>query len=77
MNLWTNTIAATFAAILIGGPSINPASAVPHESGRVHTGLHAGMDVQGANYVNPRSAPQGSQSIQKSNASGRTNGLQG
>jgi len=91
MKLTKNTIAATFAALLIGGLSISPASAVPHESGRVYTGSHTGphesgrvytgshtgTDVQGANYVNPRSAPEGSQSIQKSNAQGKTNGRQG
>jgi len=77
MKLTKNTIAATFAALLIGGLSISPASAVPHQTGRVYTGSHTGTDVQGANYVNPRSAPEGSQSIQKSNAQGKTNGRQG
>ena len=77
MKLTKNTIAATFAAILIGGLSISPASAVPHQSGRDYTGSHTGTEVQGATYVNPRSAPEGSQSIQKSNAQGKTNGRQG
>jgi hypothetical protein len=77
MKLTKNTIAATFAALLIGGLSISPASAVPHQSGRVFTGTHTGTDVQGAIYVNPRSAPEGSQPIMKSNAAGRTNGRTG
>jgi hypothetical protein len=77
MKLTKNTIAATFAALLIGGLSISPASAVPHQSGRVFTGTHTGTEVQGAIYVNPRSAPEGSQPIMKSNAAGRTNGRTG
>ena len=76
MKLTKSTIAATFAALLIGGLSIN-ASAVPHETGRVYTGSHSGTDVQGAIYVNPRSAPEGSQPILESTANGKTNGRQG
>jgi hypothetical protein len=77
MKLTKSTIAATFAALLIGGLSISPASAVPHQTGRVYTGSHTGTDVQSAIYVNPRSAPEGSQPILKSNANGQTNGRQG
>ncbi len=77
MKLTKNTIAATFTALLIGGLSISPASAIPHQTGRVYTGSHTGTDVQGAIYVNPRSAPEGSQPILKSNAAGKTNGRQG
>ena len=77
MKLTKNTIAATFAALLIGGLSISPASAVPHQSGRVFTGTHTGTDVQGAIYVNPRSAPEKSQPIMESTAQGKTNGRQG
>jgi hypothetical protein len=77
MKLTKNTIAATFAALLIGGLSISPASAVPHQSGRDFTGSHSGTEVQGAKYFNPRSAPEGSQPIMKSNAAGRTNGRTG
>ena len=77
MKLTKSTIAATFAAIVIGGLSIAPASAVPHQSGRDFTGSHSGTDVQGGKYVNPRSAPEESQPIMKSNAQGKTNGRTG
>jgi hypothetical protein len=76
MKLTKSTIAATFAALLIGGFSIS-ASAAPHQSGRVYTGSHTGTDVQGAIYVNPRSAPEKSQPIMESTAQGKTNGRQG
>jgi hypothetical protein len=78
MKLTKSSIAATFAAILIGGLSISSASAAVHQTGRVYTGSHAGFETSSdTNYVNPRSAPEGSQPILKSNASGKTNGRQG
>ncbi len=77
MKLTKSNIAATFAALLIGGLSISTAWAAVHQTGRVYTGSRAGTDVQGAIYVNPRSAPEGSQPILKSNANGKTNGRQG
>ena len=78
MKLTKSTIAATFAAILIGGLSISSASAAVHQTGRVYTGSHAGFETKGdTSYVNPRSAPEGSQPILKSNANGNTNGRQG
>ena len=83
MKLPTNTIAATVAAVVIGGLSISPASAAPHENGRVDSGTRAGFIAKSdATYVNPRSAPEGSKPIlrspsMKSNARGRTNGRQG
>ncbi len=78
MKLTKSTIAATFAAVLIGGLSIGSASAAVHETGRVHTGSHAGFESTGdSSYVNPRSAPEGSQPILKSKANGKTNGRQG
>lgn len=79
MKLTKNTIAATFAAILIGGLSISPASAKVHnDNGRVPTATNAGFEINGnSSYVNPRSAPEGSQPILKSNAAGKTNGRQG
>ena len=78
MKLTKNTIAATFAAILIAGLSISPATAKVHDNGRVPTASHAGFEINGnSSYVNPRSAPEGSQPILKSNAAGKTNGRQG
>ncbi len=84
MKLTKSTIAATFAAFLVGGLSISPAAAkVENENARVHTGTHAGFEIKGdSSYVNPRSAPEGSEPIlrspaMKSNARGRTNGRQG
>jgi hypothetical protein len=78
MKVIHNTIAATFAAILIGGLSISSASAAVHQTGRVYTGSQAGFEIKGdSSYVNPRSAPEGSQPILKSNAEGKTNGRQG
>ncbi len=78
MKLSKSTITATFAALLIGGLSIGPASAAVHQTGRVYTGSHAGFELAGdSSYVNPRSAPEGSQPILKSNAKGKTNGRQG
>jgi len=78
MKLTKNTIAATFAAILIGGLSISPAAAKVHENGRVPTATSAGFAIGGETiYTNGRSAPEGSQPILKSSAAGKTNGRQG
>ena len=83
MKLTETTIAATFAALLIGGLSISPASAAVNQNGRTHTGSHAGFVAKSdSTYVNPRSAPEGSEPIigsgkMKSNARGRTNGRTG
>ena len=78
MKLTKNTIAATVAALLIGGLSIAPASAAPHQTGRVYTGDHAGFQLEGeATYNSGRSAPEGTQPVLKSTANGKTNGRQG
>ena len=78
MKLTKNTIAATFAAILIGGLSISPAAAKVHENGRVPTATSAGFTIGGdTTYTSGRSAPEGSQPILKSSAAGKTNGRQG
>jgi len=79
MKFTKNTIAATFAALLIGGLSISPATAKVHnDNGRSPTSTHAGFEVKGdSTYVNPRSAPEGTQPILKSNTAGKTNGRQG
>ncbi len=79
MKLTKSTIAATFAALLIGAVAISPASAKVHnENGRVYTGSQAGFELMGdSSYTNGRTAPEGSQPILKSNASGKTNGRQG
>ncbi len=82
MKLTENTIAATFAALLIGGLSISPASA-KSENGRVPTATHAGFEIDSdSSYNSGRSAPEGTQPIlrspsMKSDARGRTNGRQG
>jgi len=78
MKLTKSTLAATFAAVMIGGLSITSASAAVHQTGRTYTGSNAGFEIKGdSSYVNPRSAPEGSQPILKSNANGATNGRQG
>jgi hypothetical protein len=79
MKLTKNTIAATFAALLIGGLSISPVSAKVHnENGRVPTATHAGFEINSdSSYVNGRSAPEGTQPILNSSANGKTNGRQG
>ncbi len=83
MKLTKSTMVATFAALLIGGLSISSASAAVNQNGRVHTGSHDGFVAKSdSTYVNPRSAPEGTQPIlgsgkMKSNARGRTNGRQG
>jgi hypothetical protein len=78
MKLTKSIIATTFAALLIGGLSISSTLAAVNQTGRVDTGRHAGFEMKGdSSYVNPRSAPEGSQSILKSSAEGKTNGRQG
>ncbi len=78
MKLSKSTIAATFAALLIGGLSISPASAAPHQTGRVYTGSHAGFEIKGdSTNNNGRTAAEGTQPILKSNAQGKTNGRGG
>jgi len=79
MKLTKSTIAATFAAILIGGLSISPAVAKVHnDNGRVPTATHAGFEINAdSSYNNGRSAPEGTQPIMKSSAAGKTNGRQG
>ena len=78
MKLTKNTIAATFAALLIGGLSISPVLAKAHDNGRVPTATHAGFELKGdTTYNDGRVAPEGTQSIQKSNSAGKTNGRQG
>ena len=78
MKLTKNTIAATFAAILIGG-FISPAVAKVHnDNGRVPSVTHAGFELNSdSSYVNGRSAPEGTKAILKSDAEGKTNGRQG
>ncbi len=79
MKLTKSTIAATFAALLIGGLAISPVSAAVHQTGRVDASDHAiKFVIQGASsYNNGRVSPEGSQPILKSNAQGKTNGRQG
>jgi len=78
MKLTKNIIAATFAAILIGGLSISPAIAKVHENGRVPAASHAGFESNSVSfYDSGRSAPQESKPILKSSAAGKTNGRQG
>lgn len=84
MKLTKITIAATFAALLIGGLSISPASAKVHpsrynETGRVDQGEHVfKFELKGDTfYTTGRVAPEGTQPILKSSAGGKTNGRQG
>ena len=80
MKLTNSTIAATFAALLIGGLAINPASAKVHnETGRVDTAERAfTFELSGDTvYNNGRTAPENTQPILKSSAGGKTNGRQG
>jgi len=78
MKLTKSTIAATFAALLIGGLAISPASAKVNDTGRVDISDHVGFELQGdSSYVSGRSAPEGTQAIQESKAEGKTNGRQG
>ena len=79
MKLTRNSVAATFAALLIGAVAISPASAKVHnETGRVYTGSKVGFELIGdSSYTNGRTAPDGTQSILNSSAGGKTNGRQG
>lgn len=79
MKLTKSTIAATFAALLIGGLAVSPASAnVQNDNGRVPTSTRAGFELNGdSSYLDGRSAPEGSQPVLKSNAAGKTNGREG
>jgi len=80
MKLTKSTIAATFAALLIGGLAINPALAKVHnETGRVDMGEHLfTYELKGeSTYRYGGTAPEGTQPILKSNAGGKTNGRQG
>ncbi len=83
MKLTKSTIAATFAALLIGGLAISPASAKVHphryaETGRVDMGKHAfSFELKGDTFYNTgRVAPTGTQPILRSSGV-RTNGRQG
>ncbi len=79
MKLIKSTIAATFAASLIGGMAISPASAKVHETGRVYTGGSIGFEVEGnKTYKTGRVAPDGNgNAILRSQSPNRTNGRQG
>ena len=78
MKLTKSTITTALATIIIGALSIGTASAAAHETGRVYIGSHTGFELTSdSSYTNGRTAPQGSQPILKSNASGKTNGRQG
>ena len=78
MKLTKSTIAATFAALLIGGLAISPASAKVNDTGRVDMSEHVGFELKGdSSYTNGRSAPEGTQAILNSQAEGKTNGRQG
>jgi len=78
MKLTKSTVAATFAALLIGGLAISPASAAVHPTGRVDVSDHEiNFDLQGGtSYNNGRVAPEGTQPVLKSET-GRSNGRQG
>ena len=80
MKLTKSTIATTFAALLIGGLAISPASAKVHnETGRVDMSEHIGFELEGTGTYNTgRVAPEGSaKAVFTSTAGGRTNGRQG
>ncbi len=79
MKLTKSTIAATFAALLIGGLAISPASAKVNDTGRVDISDHEiNFELKGdSSYVSGRSAPEGTQAILNSQAEGKTNGRQG
>ncbi len=82
MRLSKSTIAATFAALLIGGLVISPASAKVHknyhETGRIYTGEHVfNFETKGNAFYNTgRVGPTGTQPILRSSGV-RTNGRQG
>ncbi len=78
MKLTKSTVAATFAALLIGGLSINSASAAPHQTGRVYTGSQAGFEqTSDTTYNSGRSAPSGEAQPVLKSESNRSNGRQG
>jgi len=84
MKLTNSTIAATFAALLIGGLAINPASAKVHpshynETGRVDMSEHVGFELNGnTTYKTGRVGPEGNtEALFHSKSPNRTNGRQG
>ena len=78
MKLTKSTLAATLAALSIGGLLINPASAAVNENGRVDTTTRAGFELKGDSaYNNGRSAREGTQPVLNSEADGKTNGRTG
>ncbi len=77
MKLTKSTIAATFAALLIGGLAISPASAAVNDTGRVDMSEHVGFELKGdSSYSNGRVSPEANP-ILKSESEGKTNGRQG
>ena len=78
MKRTKSTVAATFAALLIGGLAISPAPAAVHQTGRVDVSEHEiNFDLQGgSSYNNGRVAPEGTKPILTSET-GRSNGRQG
>jgi hypothetical protein len=78
MKLTKSTIAATLAALSIGGLAISPASAAVNQNGRVDTTERSGFELKSdSSYDNGRSAPKGTQPVLNSNAGGKTNGRNG
>ena len=80
MKLTKSTLAATFAALLIGGLAISPASAKVHtQTGRVDMSEHIGFELNGTTtYTTGRVAPESkTEAVFHSKSSGRTNGRQG
>ncbi len=79
MKLTKSTIAATFAALLIGGLAISPASAKVHETGRVDMGDHEiTFELQGnTSYNTGRVGPTGEAKPILTSETGRSNGRQG
>ncbi len=78
MKLTKSTLAATLAALSIGGLAISPASAAVNENGRVDTKTRTGFELKGeSSYNNGRSAPEGTQPVFNSEAGGKTNGRNG
>jgi hypothetical protein len=84
MKLTKSTIAATFAALLIGGLAISPASAKVHpsgynETGRVDVSDHEiTFELQGdTSYTTGRVGPSGDAKPILTSETGRSNGRQG
>ena len=78
MKLTKSTIAATLAALSIGGLVISPTSAAVNENGRVDTTTRTGFELKSdSSYNNGRIAPEGTQPVFNSNAGGKTNGRNG